>query len=124
MSIRIGGYLHVDHSNSPGIDQETAQKLAKDSGIREIPVMPEGHVFERDTYQCAHCGSIIIKNPMRERPRNHCRKCNSYICDKPECNIGCLPMAKVFDKAESVAHKNGQVEEAIRALRIDVLGRP
>ncbi len=117
------GYLIVDHKNSPGISEELAHELSVKSGKQVLP-MPKGKIFERDTYKCCHCQAIVLKNPLRERPRNYCRKCDSYVCDKPGCNAGCLPMRQVFDKAYSMAHKNpGLVMQTIRALRRDILGR-
>jgi hypothetical protein len=41
----------------------------------------EGKVFEADTLTCSHCKASQIKNPLRTRPREHCFKCNHYICD-------------------------------------------
>lgn len=116
------GYLIIDHRNSPGISEEMAHDLSVKSGKQVLP-MPKGQIFERDTYRCSHCQAIVLKNPLRERPRNYCRKCDAYVCDNPGCNAGCLPMAQVFDKANSAAHKNQAVMAAVIALRRDVLGR-
>lgn len=64
---------------------------------------PGGGVFESATVTCCHCSTIVVLNPDRLRPRNHCRKCDAYVCDKPECSFACVPMAKVLDQAQELA---------------------
>ena len=106
------GYLHIDHTNSPG-----------------LPHAPGGQVLERDTLHCAHCPRQIIKNPLRERGRTYCPKCDAYICD--DCALVLkltgehIPIHMVFDKAFQAAHKQEPdgVERAVDSLRRDVLGR-
>ena len=58
-----------------------------------------GVLFEADTRQCAHCQRGIILHPHRIRARNHCKTCDEYICDSPECHYECVPIKKVFDDA-------------------------
>ena len=71
-----GGYLFVDHSNSPGVPEA----FARCHGY--LPDLTrEGRTFEADTYGCPHCGGVVIKNPLRQRPREICFKCNVNICD-------------------------------------------
>lgn len=112
------GYLVIDHSNSPGVSEE----FVRASG-RDVPFAAEGQVFEADTFTCPHCQGIVLKNPLREKPRNICRKCMKVTCDNPSCNLECVPIAKVFDIALTEAHRNPHnVEDAIRALRQDILG--
>lgn len=43
-----------------------------------------GELFEAATYTCRHCCGVIIKNPLRERERAYCPKCDGYICDSCE----------------------------------------
>lgn len=94
MSSKIGGhtgYLLIDNRASPGVSEEFIRKSGK-----LAPVVPEGMLFEADTYTCSHCSTIVIKNPLRERPRNVCRKCMKIICDNPGCNSECLPMMAMW----------------------------
>jgi hypothetical protein len=97
-----GGYQIIDNRASPGVSEE----FVPNGGVPDAAFAPEGKAFEADTYNCAHCGFVVRKNPMRKRPWNKCRNCDRDICDKPECNAGCLPVAKVFDVAETQAHED------------------
>lgn len=58
------GYLMIDHRASPGTSE-----------------VPEGTLFETSTMHCAHCGTIVIMNPNRQRERANCTKCMKYVCD-------------------------------------------
>ena len=71
-----GGYLHVDHSASPGLPENFARRHNYDPDL-----VREGAVYEADTYGCPHCGGVVIKNPLRQRAREVCFKCNTFICD-------------------------------------------
>lgn len=86
-------YLIIDHSESPGIKPEEVPERLRASTI----VVGAGQVAERDIQFCAHCGSQVILNPLRERPRNYCHKCDHYICDNPICIKFCEPVVKLFD---------------------------
>jgi hypothetical protein len=57
-----------------------------------------GTLLESDTRRCRHCQTIVILNPLRQRPRNWCAKCDDYICDNPGCLIECVPIDKVLDE--------------------------
>ncbi len=92
---RIGthtGYLTIDHRNSPGIPDDLAPQVAALGGI---PV-PGGVEVELDTWTCAHCQAIVLKNPDRTRPREVCRKCMKVVCDGP-CALWCEPFEKLTD---------------------------
>jgi hypothetical protein len=71
-----GGYLVIDHRASPGMTAEEARLI----GFNPNEVK-EGCILERSTLTCSHCGTAVIKNPDRVRPRENCSKCNHYICD-------------------------------------------
>jgi hypothetical protein len=64
-----------------------------------------GFLLEADTKRCAHCPAIVVLNPDRTRPRNHCKSCDSYICDNPGCHFECVPLQKVFDDALEASAK-------------------
>jgi len=89
-------YLIIDHSESPGINPEDVPARLRASTL----ITPAGQVTERDVQFCAHCGAQVILNPLRERPRSYCAKCDHYICDNPVCNKTCEPVKKLFDKIE------------------------
>lgn len=71
--------------------------------------VPAGMLFESGCVTCRHCQTLVVLNPLRERPRNYCRKCDSYICD------GCAhaahstgehkSFAESFDEAVEAAHR-------------------
>lgn len=85
------GWLIIDHSNSPGIPDELAPKFA---AMGAMPVAG-GATLEVDTWTCAHCGRIVLKNPDRTRPREVCRKCMKVVCD--EHSLWCEPFEKIAD---------------------------
>lgn len=74
------GYLLIDHSGSPGIG---AAEIALMSP--ELPTNIGRSKFEAPTYTCSHCQTVVILNPLRQRERGHCRKCDHYVCDA--CNV-------------------------------------
>lgn len=74
------GYIMIDHRASPGFTPEEALKL----GYHPSHVA-EGQLFETKTNHCCHCGTVVIINPLRERPRAECGYCRKYICDN--CGI-------------------------------------
>lgn len=90
---RVGGYLVVDHSNSPGIPADLAEKWA----ARGIPTAGEGKTLELDTWSCSHCNRVILKNPARKRPREVCRKCMHVVCDS--CVDHCQPFDAIVERA-------------------------
>ena len=71
------GYLMIDHRASPGLPEDVARK----SGF--LPELAkECKLFEASTLTCAHCKTVVVKNPFRVREREQCFKCNNhYICD-------------------------------------------
>lgn len=122
------GYLQIDHRNSPGLTEEFLRTKANIPG-KPAPMAIGSKLFEADTYRCPHCHGVVLKNPLRERPRNYCRSCDAYTCDNPACNAGCLPKEKLMDVAESAAYKAreshfNRVQKAIDDLRRDILGQP
>lgn len=91
-SLRIQeGYLLIDNRFSPGVTEEFVHASGKDA-----PVVGADRIWESATVTCSHCNAIVILNPNRSRPRGYCRKCDSYVCDKPGC-AECLPFEKTID---------------------------
>lgn len=89
---RQGGTLIIDHSNSPGIPPE----MAAEWEFRGIPVAPAGVRLEMDTHTCSHCQSVVLRNPLRKRPREVCRRCMHVVCDR--CVTFCEPFKKIADQ--------------------------
>lgn len=89
------GILIIDHSASPGVDAETSRRLG-------VPHVPEGKVGEYKTKSCAHCGTVVMINPLRTRERASCRKCgNKYVCDLCAAIGDCRPIAALADAVSS-----------------------
>lgn len=91
------GYLLIDHRNSPGVPRD----LMRQAGL-DLAGAP-GAVFESATITCCHCNTVVILNPLRTRPRGHCRKCDKYVCDNPACHVECRPFSKAVDDAQEAA---------------------
>lgn len=83
-----GGYLRIDHRESPGIEGS--------------PFHAKGMFFEADTRNCSHCSRMVILRPDRIRSRAWCPKCDKYICDQCEAErvrTGvCKPFKQVIDE--------------------------
>jgi len=100
-----GGYLIIDHSNSPGL---TPADVAHIPGAVAVGA---GQVYESDTYVCSHCTRQILLHAPAERmhERGLCPKCFAFICN--QCNAirlktgECVPMAKRIDQAHAIAAK-------------------
>lgn len=71
------GEIVLDHRASPGLPEEVAIAAGYDPRLCR-----EGKMYEAATLTCSHCKCAVIKNPLRERERNYCAKCDyHYICD-------------------------------------------
>ena len=57
-----------------------------------------GALFESATITCCHCQRIVVLNPNRTRPRNHCRKCDKYECDECAAVGECRPFKRIQDE--------------------------
>lgn len=98
---RHEGYLLIDNRFGPGVSAEFIRASGHDA-----PIVPEGKMFESATVTCSHCHSIVVLNPDRSRPRNHCRKCDHYVCDSPACNVECKPLNDVLDSLQEAIFVN------------------
>jgi hypothetical protein len=70
------GYLLIDHRASPGLPADVARSLGLDPALTA-----EGQILEAASLTCAHCKTVVMKNPLRQRPRERCAKCDHYVCD-------------------------------------------
>lgn len=84
------GLLIIDHSESPGVTPEDCNGIG--------PIVGKGEVAKMPTLQCCHCNVTVILNPLRNRPRNYCSKCDAYVCDQAGCNAQCVPFEKIADR--------------------------
>jgi hypothetical protein len=91
------GLLIIDHSESPGVTPEDVNGMG--------PIVGKGQTFEAPIVQCCHCNVGVILNPLRNRPRNYCQKCDAYVCDQAGCLTNCLPFEKVVDRALELGAK-------------------
>ena len=68
------GELEIDCRAGGGLPAE----LAVPVGLE--PVRP-GTLYHCATMTCLHCGTAVVVNKLRVRPREYCRTCDGYICD-------------------------------------------
>jgi hypothetical protein len=107
-----GGYLMVDHRASPGLPEDVARWAGYDPALCR-----EGKLFEADTLRCAHCGSVVIKNPARTRERHNCQKCSGrFICD------GCAFLASQPDYVHAPIEK--KIDQAVMGSPLSLLIPP
>lgn len=78
--LRESGYLMVDNRHSGGSLSETATKT------------------------CAHCQATVVMNPLRQRERHWCTRCDAYICDGCTA-FECVPFKKILDDAVDASAK-------------------
>lgn len=76
----LEGELDVNHQASPGLTAEQARQAGYGEG-HQHELLGEGKTYRTPTMGCCHCGGCVVLNPARTRHRNHCIKCNAYICD-------------------------------------------
>lgn len=98
---RFEGYLLIDHRNSPGLPEELDAALGR-------PIGSGQGTFECPTITCGHCQVIVVVNPLRNRTRGYCPKCDTYVCDACEAiramKFECRTMKKVVDDAREAAY--------------------
>ena len=108
------GYLLIDHRASPGIPAEDALRIGF------VPdLVAEGRLLEAATMTCAHCKTVVMKNPLRTRERVSCMKCGGkYICD------GCGFEAWLPGYDHTPFEKKVDVAKDAEAKGIPILGSP
>jgi hypothetical protein len=104
----LEGELFVDHRASPGLTPAEAIALGYDpSQVRG------GAQFTTRTLHCVHCGGDWVENPLRQRPRNTCFKCDAYVCDT---------CAAVMRAPDYVHRPLAEVAEMVTSGRFQVTG--
>lgn len=95
------GYLLIDNRNNEGVSDEALRAL-------DLPAGAGRGVFEAPTITCSHCHAVVVLNPLRNRERAYCRKCDHYICDG--CGVvhaqsggGCRSFNKFLDEVQEKA---------------------
>src|SRR5262245_66573726 len=118
---RHEGDLLIDRRNGPGIteaDLATVPEHAR-GGFLVVPGAP---VVEAPTLRCSHCGTMVILNPDRKRPRNYCAKCDHYVCDNAGCVIGCKHFVQRVDETIEQNARHIYIKEGL-AMTTDSLGQ-
>jgi hypothetical protein len=77
------GYLLLDHRDSPGLPMDFVAEVNSRSSAPPLPAGAGRGLFEAPTITCSHCQKGVVINPLRNRERAYCAKCDHYICDDP-----------------------------------------
>lgn len=80
------GYLLINHRESPGLTESFLDDVAGRSSAPPLPPGSGRGTFEAPTITCSHCQKVVVLNPLRNRDRAYCAKCDHYICDDP-CGV-------------------------------------
>lgn len=102
------GHVIMDNRSSPGV----ADDLMVAAGM---PIGSGRGLFEAPTITCSHCERIVIINPLRNRERPYCRKCDHYICDFCGVTMAktgiCRPFKKIVEEVQEQAALQEQREQ-------------
>ena len=71
------GYVLIDHRDSMGFTE--AERIA--AGLSPLMPIGKGQRLEAPTFCCSHCDRVVVMNPLRNRERGLCFKCDRHICD-------------------------------------------
>lgn len=86
------GYLLIDHRNASA---NAPDELMIANGL---PPGSGRGLFESATFTCKHCQVIVVLNPDRSKPRNHCRGCDHLICDGCAAIKARTGLCRTFDQ--------------------------
>lgn len=69
-----------------------------------------GAVVEDDIQTCKHCQAVIKMRVWKEIQGGYCSKCNSPLCNNPECiqrtaMLGCVPFLKQLEQQVAEGEK-------------------
>ena len=104
------GYLLIDNRFTQGVDEKAVAAVG-------LPVGAGMGLFEAPTITCSHCQKVVVVNPLRNRERAFCRKCDHYICDGCGAVAAvtgvCRTMKQIVDEVQERADKGLPVESSI-----------
>jgi hypothetical protein len=112
---RHEGWLMVDQRAGNGLPEDVARMCGYDpSEVRA------GMVYEVATLTCTHCKMAAVKNPLRIRAREYCKKCDHYICDFCARDAAApgythTPFEKIVDVVQEAAHR-GEVTSGLSSI--------
>lgn len=105
------GYLFLDHRDSPGLPDALTHATGP-----ELPLGIGRGLFEAPTITCSHCQAIVIVNPLRNRDRGYCSKCDHYVCDT--CNAirianggACKTFNQIIAEVQEAAAQSESIKE-------------
>jgi hypothetical protein len=98
------GYLLISHKDSPGLTQDFLAQIAATTSAPPLPVGAGRGIFEAPTFTCSHCQKVSIINPLRNRDRAYCGKCDHYLCDDP-CAVAYKVSGGVCQSFRALAEK-------------------
>ena len=96
----------LDNRNNPGISEDQVRAAG-------LPVGAGRGMFEAPTITCSHCQVVVVLNPLRNRERPYCPKCDHYICDRcgkvREANGGeCKTFNQVIEEMQEAVFRAEQ----------------
>lgn len=96
------GYFCLDHTHATPMPDEIVV-------ANGLPVGAGRGLFEAPTYTCSHCQTVVVLNPLRNRERAWCKKCDHYICDRCGSTLAqtgiCKPFKQIIDEVQNAAAK-------------------
>ena len=104
------GVISINHKDSPGLSESIVGAMFPD-----LPLTAGRGMFEAPTYTCSHCQAVVILNPLRNRQRGHCPKCDHYVCDT--CNLArittgeCKTYEQIIAEIQEAALKSESIKE-------------
>jgi hypothetical protein len=84
---RRGGYYEVQNSGCPAFVNADGRTI----------IRADEH-FESETRTCCGCQRVVILRANRDRPRNYCRQCDSFMCDDCALSFKITGEHKSFDQ--------------------------
>lgn len=111
---RHEGYLMIDNRNNEGVPQALIR--ASNPAAADLPPSLGVGLFEAPTITCSHCQVIVVLNPLRNRERPFCMKCNHYICDGCGAIMAqtkaCKPFREFIEEVQEQAVRAEQLQQA------------
>lgn len=94
------GYFMLDHTQAAPMADEVMV-------AQGLPVGAGRGLFEAPTYTCSHCQTVVVLNPLRNRERAWCKKCDHYICDGCGTALAqssiCKPFKQIIEEVQNAA---------------------